>query len=108
MKQMPDGINALYKKIRQLVDKRFAIVITDKDYLDKAEVTITDPRCHVIYWVSFQADTIEAGLRDALAKLRYPKRDYKAPDGTIWKASERSVYGEDHIRGFLKENGNKE
>ncbi len=59
-------------------------------------------------WTHFVGSTIEDAFNRAINKLEHPEKDYQAestylnPKGTLWLASESSVYGEDHIRRFLR------
>ncbi len=100
-------MDELYRELRDLVADNFRIEIRDGK---EPKVTIV-PDTHTTPhpWTSFKGIDIEDSLKRAIDKLRYPEKDYRdlpsviAREGMLWKASERSVYGEKHIRGFLKE-----
>lgn len=99
-------MEGLYLILREIVSDKFKIKMIDgKDPV----VIIVPDSLEGHPWTSFRGESVEDALMRAVNKIRNPGDDYRAiptcldSEGMLWKASERSVYGEDHIRLFLRE-----
>lgn len=81
-----------------MVGGNVEIQMIDRGVSSEVVLTFTTDCRH---WTHFKANTLEGALRRTIEKLSYPHKDYIEEDGTVWKASEDSVYDANHILSFL-------
>jgi len=92
-------IDELYHKLREMVKVNVDIVMSGRVGRASVHLVFLDNQ---YCWTSFEGKTLEEALERTIEKLLHPEQDYVDIDGTVWSAKDDTVYGENHIRLFLK------
>ncbi len=102
-KETVETIDELYNELRDLIHHKYSISIKDKDNIRGSPIVSISPAAGYEShpWTHFRGITAVDALKRAINKLKNPSMDYKDLDGTIWRANEGSIYGEEHTRLFL-------
>jgi len=100
------SLDELYRTLRELVSDKYRIEI--RDGINPKIAIVPDSNYDMHPWTHFEGFNLEDSLMRAITKLSNPSMNYREkpnildPEGYLWAGIGDSIFGEEHIKLFLK------